>query len=122
KRAGSRKKGIFQAMIYGLSIIVIYVAFGLLITLLFGSAKLNELSSSGWFNFAFFILLVVFAISFFGAFEITLPSSLVNKIDEKADSGKGLGRSEERRVGKECGSRWAAWAGNNKRKYSKSNS
>jgi thiol:disulfide interchange protein len=91
KRAGSRKKGIFQAMIYGLSIIVIYVAFGLLITLLFGSAKLNELSSSGWFNFAFFILLVVFAISFFGAFEITLPSSLVNKIDEKADSGKGLG-------------------------------
>ncbi len=91
KRAGSRKKGIFQAMIYGLSIIVIYVAFGLIITLLFGSAKLNELSSSGWFNIIFFLLLVVFAISFFGAFEITLPSSLVNKIDEKADNGKGLG-------------------------------
>ena len=91
KRAGSRKKGIGQAIIYGLSIIIIYVAFGLLITVFFGSAKLNELSSSGWFNFAFFILLVVFAISFFGAFEITLPSSFVNKIDEKADTSKGLG-------------------------------
>jgi thiol:disulfide interchange protein len=91
KRAGSRRKGIGQAIIYGLSIIVIYVALGLLITLLFGSAKLNELSSSGWFNFAFFILLVVFAISFFGAFEITLPSSFVNKIDQKADNSGGLG-------------------------------
>lgn len=91
KKAGSRKKGIGQAIIYGLSIIVIYVAFGLLITLLFGSAKLNELSSSGLFNFTFFILLVVFAISFFGAFEITLPSSFVNKIDQKADDTKGLG-------------------------------
>jgi thiol:disulfide interchange protein len=91
KRAGSRQRGIFQALIYGASIIVIYVAFGLLITLLFGSAKLNELSSSGWFNIAFFTLLVVFAISFFGTFEITLPSSFVNKIDAKADSGKGLG-------------------------------
>jgi len=91
KRAGSRQRGIFQALIYGASIIVIYVAFGLLITLLFGSAKLNELSSSGWFNIAFFLLLVVFAISFFGTFEITLPSSFVNKIDAKADSGKGLG-------------------------------
>ena len=91
KRAGSRRKGIGQAIIYGLSIIIIYVAFGLLITLLFGSAKLNELSSSGWFNIAFFILLVVFAISFFGAFEITLPSSFVNKIDQKADSSGGLG-------------------------------
>lgn len=91
KRAGSRQKGIGQALIYGLSIIIIYVAFGLLITLIFGSAKLNELSSSGWFNFAFFILLVVFAVSFFGAFEITLPSSFVNKIDQKADDSKGLG-------------------------------
>lgn len=91
KRAGSRQKGIGQALIYGLSIIVIYVAFGLLITIFFGSAKLNELSSSGWFNFIFFILLLTFAISFFGAFEITLPSSLVNKIDQKADNSKGLG-------------------------------
>lgn len=91
KRAGSRQKGINQALIYGISIIVIYVAFGLLITIFFGSAKLNELSSSGWFNFFFFILLVVFAMSFFGAFEITLPSSIVNKIDQKADDSKGLG-------------------------------
>lgn len=91
KRAGSKQKGIGQAIIYGLSIIVIYVVFGLLITFLFGSSKLNELSSSGIFNFAFFILLVVFAISFFGAFEITLPSSFVNKIDQKADNSKGLG-------------------------------
>jgi len=91
KRAGSRQKGIMQALIYGLSIIVIYVAVGLLITLLFGSSKLNELSSSGVFNLFFFLLLVVFAISFFGAFEITLPASFVNKIDSKADSSKGLG-------------------------------
>ena len=91
KRAGSKQKGIGQAIIYGLSIIAIYVAFGLLITILFGSAKLNELSSSGVFNILFFLLLVVFAISFFGAFEITLPSSIVNKIDQKADNSKGLG-------------------------------
>lgn len=91
KRAGSKAKGIGQAVIYGLSIIIIYVAFGLFITLVFGSTKLNELSSSGTFNFVFFILLVVFAISFFGAFEITLPSSFVNKIDQKADNSKGLG-------------------------------
>ncbi len=91
KRAGSRQKGIVQAVIYGLSIIVIYVALGLLITILFGSAKLNELSSSGIFNIFFFALLVVFAVSFFGAFEITLPSSFVNKIDAKADTSKGLG-------------------------------
>jgi thiol:disulfide interchange protein len=91
KRAGSKAKGIGQALIYGISIIIIYVAFGLFITLVFGSAKLNELSSSGTFNFAFFVLLVVFAISFFGAFEINLPSSFVNKIDQKADNSKGLG-------------------------------
>jgi len=91
KRAGSRKKGIGQALIYGVSIIVIYVVFGLFITLVFGSGKLNELSSSGTFNLLFFLLLVVFAVSFFGAFEITLPSSIVNKIDQKADDSKGLG-------------------------------
>ena len=90
KRAGSKGKGIGQALIYGLSIIVIYVAFGLLITVIFGSAGLNALSSSGLFNFLFFVLLVVFAISFFGAFEITLPSAFVNKIDNKADNSKGL--------------------------------
>lgn len=91
KRAGSKGKGIGQAIIYGLSIIVIYVAFGLLITVIFGSAGLNAFSSSGIFNLFFFLLLVVFAVSFFGAFEITLPSSIVNKIDSKADNSKGLG-------------------------------
>ncbi len=91
KRAGSKQKGIGQALIYGLSIIVIYVAFGLLITIVFGSAGLNAFSSSGIFNFFFFLVLVTFAISFFGAFEITLPSSFVNKIDQKADNSKGLG-------------------------------
>jgi thiol:disulfide interchange protein DsbD len=91
KKAGSKQKGVGQAMIYGLAIIAIYVSLGLLITVLFGSAKLNELSSSGVFNLFFFGLLVVFAISFFGAFEITLPSSIVNKIDQKADNSKGLG-------------------------------
>jgi len=91
KRAGSKQKGIAQAIIYGLSIIVIYVAVGLLITILFGSSKLNELSSSGIFNILFFLLLVFFAMSFFGAFEITLPSSFVNKIDQKADNSRGLG-------------------------------
>ncbi|WP_448105492.1 protein-disulfide reductase DsbD family protein [Pedobacter panaciterrae] len=91
KRAGSKSKGIGQALIYGLSIIVIYVGLGLLITVIFGSAGLNALSASGLFNFLFFLLLVVFAISFFGAFEITLPSSFVNKIDNKADNSKGLG-------------------------------
>lgn len=90
KKAGNKQKGVGLALFYGLSIITIYVAFGMLITVLFGSAKLNELSSSGIFNLLFFILLVVFAISFFGAFEITLPSSFVNKIDAKADSSKGL--------------------------------
>lgn len=91
KKGGTRQKGIGLGLIYGLSIIVIYVAFGLLITMLFGSAKLNELSSSGIFNLFFFLLLVFFAISFFGAFEITLPSAFVNKIDQKADNSKGLG-------------------------------
>jgi thiol:disulfide interchange protein DsbD len=91
KKSQSRSKGIGQALIYGLSIIVIYVTIGLLITVLFGSSTLNELSSSGTFNLLFFLLLVFFAISFFGAFEITLPSSFVNKIDQKADNSKGLG-------------------------------
>lgn len=91
KRGGSKGKGTGQALFYGLAIIVIYVAFGLLITVLFGSAGLNALSSSGLFNLFFFIVLVVFAVSFFGAFEITLPSSFVNKIDTKADNSKGIG-------------------------------
>ncbi|WP_036600765.1 protein-disulfide reductase DsbD family protein [Olivibacter sitiensis] len=91
KRAGSRSKAIGQASIYGLSIIVIYVALGMLVTILFGSDALNSLSTNGIFNFFFFLLLVFFAASFLGAFEITLPSAFVNKIDAKSDQGGLLG-------------------------------
>lgn len=84
------KSGVGKAFIYGLSIIVIYVLLGLLITLLFGADALNDLSTNGIFNFFFFLLLVVFAASFFGAFEIALPSGWVNKISSKS-GGSGLG-------------------------------
>jgi thiol:disulfide interchange protein len=87
KKAGSRAKAISHAFIYGLSIIVIYVLLGLAITIFFGSDALNDLASNGTFNFLFFLLLVVFAISFFGAFDINLPSSWANKMDEKSDKG-----------------------------------
>src|SRR3546814_20651299 len=73
-------------MLYGLSIIVIYVALGLLITVFFGSGKLNELASNGVLNILFFVILVVFAISFFGAFELNLPSSWTTFADKKADN------------------------------------
>jgi len=82
-----KAKGIGQAALYGISIIVIYVLLGLLITLIFGSDALNALSTNGIFNFFFFILLIVFGISFLGAFEITLPSSLANKLDANSDKG-----------------------------------
>jgi thiol:disulfide interchange protein len=85
KKGGSKAKGIQNATIYGVSIVVIYVALGLLITFIFGSSALNEAASSATFNLLFFIMLIVFAISFLGAFEITLPSSLVNKMDEKSN-------------------------------------
>src|SRR5688572_28796155 len=88
---GSNGKGaVGKAVTYGLSIIVLYVLLGLLITVLFGADALNELSTNGIFNFFFFLLLVVFAASFFGAFEIALPSSWVNKVGSKS-GGKGLG-------------------------------
>ncbi|MDA9555752.1 thioredoxin family protein, partial [Pelobium sp.] len=87
KKSGSKSKAITHAGIYGLSIILIYVALGMVITLIFGSDALNDLASNGIFNFLFFLLLIVFAVSFFGAFEINLPSSWVNKIDEKSDKG-----------------------------------
>jgi thiol:disulfide interchange protein len=87
KKSGSRAKGIMQSLIYGLSIIIIYVALGMIISIIFGSDALNELATNGIFNMFFFLLLVVFGISFLGAFEITLPSSLANKLDENADKG-----------------------------------
>ena len=87
KQSGSRASGISKALLYGLFIIIIYVALGMIITILFGSDALNALSTNGIFNFIFFLLLVAFAASFFGAFEITLPSSFVNKMDAKSDKG-----------------------------------
>ena len=91
KKAGSRAKGILQSFIYGLSIIIIYVALGMIISIVFGSDALNELATNGIFNLFFFLLLVVFGISFLGAFEITLPSSLGNKLDANADKGGSAG-------------------------------
>lgn len=91
KSGHTKRRAVIQAMIYGLSIILIYVLLGIFITLIFGADALNSLSTNGIFNFAFFALLVVFAFSFFGAFELTLPASLANKLDRKADRGGLLG-------------------------------
>lgn len=77
------------AAVYGLSIIVIYVALGIVVTVLFGASALNELATSAGFNVAFFVLLVIFAISFMGGFELTLPSSWTNKMDSKVDATSG---------------------------------
>ena len=90
KRTKDRKKAIRDAMTYGVSIIVIYLVMGLLITGIFGASALNDLSTNAIFNIIFFLLLVVFAISFFGAFEMVLPSSWTNKLDTKADSTTGI--------------------------------
>ncbi|GAB6123515.1 protein-disulfide reductase DsbD family protein [Dysgonomonas termitidis] len=86
----NKGKAIKDAMTYGLGIIIIYVALGLLITAIFGASALNDLATSAIFNLIFFALLVVFAISFFGAFELVLPSSWTNKMDQKADSTTGI--------------------------------
>ncbi|WP_406823439.1 protein-disulfide reductase DsbD family protein [Pedobacter sp. KACC 23697] len=85
---GSEKGKAFQrAALYGFFIILIYVVLGLLVTVIFGADALNSLSTNGIFNFFFFLLLVAFAASFLGAFEITLPSSWVNKMDANSDKG-----------------------------------
>jgi thiol:disulfide interchange protein DsbD len=91
KQSKSKADGVRKALIYGLSINVIYVALGLLVTVVFGSDALNAMATNPWFNLAFFALFVVFAISFFGAFEITLPSSWVNKADDQSQRGGLLG-------------------------------
>lgn len=91
KQSKTRAKGISNAFIYGAFIIVIYVALGFGVTVLFGPDALNALSTNVWFNLFFFALLVVFAISFLGAFEITLPSSWVNKADQQSDKGGLIG-------------------------------
>ena len=90
KRSKDKKKGIRDAWTYGASIVVIYVALGLAITLIFGASALNALSTNAIFNILFFLMLVVFAASFFGAFEITLPSKWSNAVDSKEESTTGL--------------------------------
>ena len=85
KRYSDRRKGIRDTMLYGLSIVAIYLILGVGVSAAFGAAALYELSTDPWFNLFFFLLLVVFAASFFGAFELTLPSSWVNKMDRKSD-------------------------------------
>lgn len=89
-RSQSKKSALRDAIIYGLSIVVIYLALGLLVTGLFGASALNELSTNAIFNIFLFLLLVIFSISFFGAFEITLPSSWTNKISANASTSSGL--------------------------------
>lgn len=90
KRTKDKKKGIRDAWTYGASIVVIYVTLGLAITLIFGASALNALSTNAIFNILFCLMLIVFAASFFGAFEITLPSKWSNAVDSKAEQTTGL--------------------------------
>lgn len=89
KQNKTRRKSIGAAATYGASIIIIYVLLGLIVTIIFGASALNELATSAGFNIAFFLLLVLFAISFMGGFELTLPASWTNKMDSKVDSTTG---------------------------------
>ena len=91
KQSKTRAKGIENAIIYGVAIISIYVILGLLVTWIFGADALNALSTNVWFNIIFFLLLIVFAVSFLGAFEIMLPNSWANKVDSQADRGGIIG-------------------------------
>lgn len=91
KQSKTRKRGIVNAVIYGLSIILLYVSLGLLITLSLGPDALNALASNAIMNLLFFVIFVVFAISFLGAFEITLPASWINRVDSASDRGGLLG-------------------------------
>lgn len=90
RSSGSKAKGRRDGIFYGISIVIIYVALGMGISLIFGSDKLNLMATSPIFNMFFFILLLVFAAAFFGAFELTLPSSWVNKMDSQAEKSGGL--------------------------------
>lgn len=91
KSSKNKRKGMINAVIYALSIIVIYVALGLLVTVLFGATALNELATNTWMNIAFFLVFMFFAFSFFGYYELTLPSWLVNRSDEASDKGGLIG-------------------------------
>lgn len=90
KRTKDRKKAIKDAVIYGLGIVVIYLVLGLSVTLIFGASMLNNLATNAVFNLIFFAVLVLFAISFFGAFELVLPAKWTNKLDSKSDSTTGV--------------------------------
>ena len=90
KRNGNRKRGIMDAFFYGVDIVLIYLALGLLVTLIGGASALNNLSTNAFFNIFFFLLLLAFAASFFGAFDISLPSSWSNAVDSKAGKTSGL--------------------------------
>ena len=91
KQSKNRREGIFKALVYGLSIILIYVTFGVIFTAATGPLGLNDLSTNVWMNLIFFGIFVLFAFSFLGAFEIQLPNSWVNKMDKQADKGGLLG-------------------------------
>lgn len=91
KQSKTRQQGIKNAFIYAIFLITLYVGLGLGVTLIFGAGALHSLSTNVWFNLAFFVLLVVFGISFLGAFEIVLPSAFVNKMDAKSDKGGYIG-------------------------------
>lgn len=91
KQSKTRAAGIRNAIIYGISIIVIYVSLGFLVSSIFGADALNSLATNVWFNIGFFILLVIFATSFLGGFEIMLPNSWANKVDQQADRGGIIG-------------------------------
>lgn len=91
KQSKTKQQGIKNALIYAVFLIVLYVGLGLGVTLIFGAGALHSLSTNVWFNLAFFLLLLIFAISFLGAFEIVLPSSFVNKMDAKSDKGGYVG-------------------------------
>lgn len=90
EKAAARKRGVRDAILYGLSIVVIYVTLGLLVTWIFGTDALNNLATNAYFNIFFFLMLLVFGASFIGGFEITLPSKWTNAVDSKANSTTGL--------------------------------
>ena len=90
KRSKERKQAVREALLYGVSIVVIYLLLGLVVTSIFGAGSLNKLATNAFFNVFFFLMLVVFGASFLGGFEIKLPSSWTNKVDEKASSTTGV--------------------------------
>ncbi len=91
KQSKTKAKGISNAILYAISIIIIYILLGTVITAIFGAEVLNEMSTNPWFNILFFVLLIVFAVSFMGAFEIRMPNSWINKADSNADRGGIIG-------------------------------